>query len=135
MFKKRDLIDVLLVGSLFFAVYGCSLFGGSSVKPVSELETELELLKKEVDKSVMELQNVQGDVEVYKQNYSTLQSTVSSMQTQITQTVQYNESIKSIAWTAFGIYVCLKILAGIQAFVIAKAKKGSTIKNLFRGNK
>jgi len=135
MFKKRDLIDMFILGSLFFAVYGCSLFGGSSVKPVSELETELELVKKEVDKSVMELQNVQGDVEVYKQNYSTLQSTVSSMQTQITQTVQYNESIKSIAWTICGIYIAIKVWALIQAFIIAKTNEGSTIKNLLRGNK
>ena len=129
MFKWAELICVLLVCFLV----GCSMFGGQSVKPVAELETELELARKDIDQSKKELKEITGNVSLWEQKITTMETTMNNLQVQVTNSVHYNESLKSIAWTVAGIYVILKVLQFIRALIIAKIEPGRTLTNLIKG--
>ena len=126
---------VLILLLLVILISGCSLFGGTdtNVKPVSKLETELEVVKKDIDKSHKELENVQGDVTMVENRLSKVENNITNINQQVTKNIQHNESLKSLAWTVAGIYMFLKALELLRAFLIAKSDSGNTVWNLIRG--
>lgn len=129
MLGKIELFCVLTCCLLI----GCSLIGGKDTAPVAKLGAELEQARKDIDESRKEIKEVGGDVSMFEQRLTKIETTVNNVQIQMTQSIHYNESIKSIAWTVAGIYALLKILQFIRALIIAKYTPGSTLLNLVKG--
>ena len=125
------LICVVVVGCTGVGIAGTD----TTIKPITELETELKQVREDIDKSNKQLENITGNVSMFEQRLTNIETNVTTISQQITQTVQYNESIKSIAWTIAGIYIILKILEFARALIIAKVTPGSTLLNLVKGKK
>ena len=133
MKRVSELVAACLLIVVILAL-GCTGVGiagtDTTIKPVAELETELKQVREDIDKSNKQLENITGDVSLFEQRITNIETSITTINQQITQNIQYNESIKSIAWTIAGIYVVLKVLEFIRALIIAKVTPGSTLVNL-----
>ena len=91
--EKIAFIIVLALLMLFALLTGCSLFGGSSVKPSTELETDIETALKNQEDFELRLSEISGQVEINKTNISTITTTVTNISKQETNTVEVNEPL------------------------------------------
>ena len=118
---------------------GCISLGGtnSTMKPetVAKLETAMKTAQKKIDDSQQKIEANRGSIETYKTDISNIINTQNTLQMQITKisttNISHNESIKSLLWTVFGIWMAIKSLGFIQIIIAAKVMPGKTIKNFF----
>ena len=131
---------ILEIFFVFGLLIGCALFdSGQTVKPesIAKLETELETAKKDIDESKKEIKDVGGNVQMFEQRISTIETNVNNIQIQVSKVITYqeNEPISKILIVCACIYGGILLIRFIIRLVTAYFMPGSTIKNIFTEGK
>ena len=110
----------------------CALLGvgETTVDPSQELRTELETVKKEVDKSNKQYEDIQGSVTSLETRISEVNTNVNTVQSQVTESTQNNESLKSLMITLGIIWAGIVVLSFVLHIIKAKVAPGATIGNI-----
>jgi len=118
---KKVIIIVIIYSLCALFALSCSLFGGDMVKPVAKLETEMELVKKDIDKSKKEYGDVYGDLKAIEQRITQIETNI----TTINQQISNQTNIETPFWKivtpiiiGYAIWELLKL-----AWYIARKKK------------
>jgi len=131
----RKISDYLIWGGvcgiLLSLVFGCSLFGGTDISPSAKMAQKVAQTMKKQEEITQEFKEVKGDIAISKQEFTEFKTEIHNKVDQ--STTNHNESLKSLAWTAAGIWFLYEALKFIRALLIAKFSPGSTLKNLVKG--
>ncbi len=120
---------VLLVISALFVLSGCSVLG-QDVSPMMKLAQKVQASIEKSDKVEQDFQGIGGDITQIKKDMTVLNETVMTVQNQITNTHNENESLKSLMITGAIIVGCFCILFVALYVVIAKVAPGKTLWNI-----
>jgi len=126
------LCSVRVVFAVFLAALtvlcGCNLFGG--VSPSASMAQKVATAIEKTDKVEQDIQGVGGDLTQIKNDLTELNNTVITMQTQITNTHNENESLKSLMITVALIIGGFCVLFVALYLIVAKVAPGKTLWNI-----
>jgi len=114
-------------------IAGCSLFGGTDISPIAKIAQKTAQVMKKQEDLDQKFESVQGDIAVTRNDLTEFKTEINNKIDQ--STTNNNESLKSLAWTAAGIWFLYELLKFVRALIIAKLSPGNTLANLVKGTK
>ena len=112
---------------------GCSLFGGTDISPSAKMAQKVAQTLKEQEDIRQEFKDIKGDVSVTKTDLKEFKTEIN---TKIEQnSIHNNESLKSLAWTAAGIWFIYEFLKFLRICLVAYFTPGLGIADFVKGMK
>lgn len=131
---RNTIYGLVIVFILFiFSYTRCSMFGGSEISPAAKIAQKTAQALKKVEEVEKNYGDISGTITELKTEITTFKTEITNKIDQ--STTNNNESLKSLAWTAAGIYILIEFLKFARALIIAKIEPGNTVMNLIKGKK